>query len=120
MPTLRGGRKLFHARFYYSPNGWMSCRGSEDPRHAYSIDGASIPKWAQWLIRKDAKTLQAAGPHDLNYQLGRIGVWDGVKDARKRIDKQFLADMKHFGVGWTKRRVMYAAVRVGGAPSFRA
>lgn len=120
MRTLRGGKPLFHSHFTYEPNGLMMARGCPDPRYAYSIDGASIPRWAQWLIRKDEKTLQAAGPHDLNYQLGRLRVWDGVKDARRRIDRQFLSDMKRFGVGWTKRRIMYAAVRVGGASSFVA
>lgn len=112
VPTLtggNGGEKFYSKYLFYDPKA-----GSIKAMINYSWDGASIPKWAQWLVRKDRKTQLASLPHDLNYQLARNGVWHGVKDARKRIDQQFYRDMRAEGISWLKAKTMYRAVRLGG------
>lgn len=118
IPTMRGG-KPFNGRYIrYDPS-----RGLIHLLAGYSWDGASIPRLAQIIIRKDEKTQKDSLPHDAGYQLGGEGVWDGVKDARKRIDVAFFILMRR-GTRWwqwaySKAGIMYRAVRVGGASSFR-
>lgn len=118
MYALKGGNngdKLRGKFFFYNPQN-----GSMKAHPNYSWNGASIPKNVQWLVRKDRKTQISSLPHDLHYQMGRLGVFADVPGARKAIDKMFYDSMRRAGIGWLKARTMYLAVRVGGASSFKA
>ena len=70
------------------------------------INGASIPRIFWRLVGSPytGNYRRAAALHDCEYHRGR--------HPRKRIDKMFLAVMKHDGVGRIKRNVMYRAVRL--------
>lgn len=72
----------------------------------FETDLASIPRAFQILIPVNGKHRKPAVIHDYLYA-NRIG-------KRGRADSVFLEAMKSVGVSWWKRRLMYAAVRVGG------
>lgn len=73
----------------------------------FQTDLASIPRGFRSIIPQVGKHLQPAIAHDFSY--------DGNTDLSKAdADLLFLEGMKSTGVWWLRRRIMYAAVRVGG------
>lgn len=75
-------------------------------------DLASIPRIFQSIVPKVAKHRRAAVIHDYLYaNKGKLGY---AKFTRKQADQVFLEAMKVDGVRWTRRRIMYMAVRAGG------
>ncbi len=72
----------------------------------FQMDLASIPRVFRPLFPVHGKHTRAAVVHDWLYA-EKIG-------KRKEADQLFLSIMKELGVGWIKRRMMYAAVRAGG------
>ncbi len=105
-------------------------------------DGRSGDSWFDWatdlcsapLVGNTGRSFnftEACHRHDFGYRNTRLldqrygsgKYWNG--DARKRIDKQFLADMKHHCGGrrlidrptcYSWAYTFYGAVRVGGGP----
>lgn len=81
----------------------------------FTTDGASVPTWAQRITRwrpwEDPQRW-AGIVHDWLYS---------SPGATKRYaDLVFRAVLKSEGAGWVRRRVMYAAVVVGGGRAYRA
>ena len=75
-------------------------------------DLASIPRLFQSIVPKVAKHRRAAVVHDYLYR--ERGSLPYAKFTRKQADQIFLEAMKADDVRWTRRRVMYLAVRAGG------
>lgn len=72
----------------------------------FITDLASIPRIAQSIIPVNGKHRSAAILHDYLYV---------IQDrSRGEADELFLNAMESSGVGWLQRRIMHAAVRVGG------
>lgn len=78
----------------------------------FIYDLASIPRIFRSVIPQVGKHREAATLHD--YLYNRKGKLDDFVFTRKEADKVFLEAMKLSGVRFTRRRVMYAAVRLGG------
>lgn len=73
----------------------------------FVTDLASIPRPFRLFFPVHGKHTRAAVIHDYLYanQIGK----------RRDADQIFLGAMKVLGVSWIKRRIFYAAVRIGGA-----
>lgn len=82
----------------------------------YTHDGASIPKFARWLIDRDGVHRESALLHDYLYE--NEGVVDLELDSffynRKDADQIFRECLKFQGVSSWKVFLMYNAVRIGG------
>lgn len=72
----------------------------------YRTDFATVPIWAQWLIKQVDKHNIAAILHDWLYDTR-------YNDDRKFADDEFLRVMKEYNVAKWKRNIMYFGVRVG-------
>lgn len=75
----------------------------------FIFDGASIPWWGWSALRltpMDAKLQAPALIHD----------WFFTSQVLERltVDQIFYEDLKRQGIGWTRRNIMYRAVRTGG------
>tara|TARA_R100001591_G_scaffold99929_1_gene106285 strand:+ start:1212 stop:1790 length:579 start_codon:yes stop_codon:yes gene_type:complete len=89
------------------PNG----RVVRIPR-GFQWDGASIPKWAQFIIGKPmGKYALAALLHDWLYQSLILGK---SKKGRLEADELFYTVMEQLDISWWRRKAMYRAVRIGG------
>lgn len=81
----------------------------------FTTDGASVPELAQWLTGWkpwDEPQRWAAIVHDWAYcSPGVRKLW---------ADRAFREVLRSEGAGWLRRWAMYAAVRVGGGPAYRA
>jgi hypothetical protein len=75
-------------------------------------DLASIPRIFQTIVPKIGKHRGAAVVHD--YLYGKKGKLSNQTFTRKQCDQIFLEGMKTAGVRFTRRWVMYQAVRAGG------
>ncbi len=73
----------------------------------FVTDFASIPAFAQFLIQPFGRHAPAAVIHDFLYAIG-------TPKARKYADLLFLHAMRDAGVPAFRRRLMYAAVKLGG------
>ncbi len=73
----------------------------------FETDLASIPQIFRSIIPQQGRHIQPAIVHDYAY-CGKTTL------TKKDADLLFLDGMKSLGVGWLRRRTMYAAVRVGG------
>jgi hypothetical protein len=81
----------------------------------FTTDLASVPQLFQNLFPKDGKYKDAAVVHDYLYSTqGLYG-----KFTRKQSDKIFSQAMKDLGVSWWRRSMIYRAVRIGGAGSWK-
>lgn len=88
-----------------------------DIPYGFSTDFASIPRPARILITGHDRTRWGATIHDLLYDADEeYREMHGIN--RKIADQIFYEAMKESGVGSIKRRVMYAAVRIGAGPSW--
>ena len=80
----------------------------------FTTDGASVPGWAQ--------ALTAWGPWEEPQRWGGIlHDWMySTKGVRKsHSDRVFRAVLKSEDANWLKRKLMYAAVVVGGGPAYK-
>lgn len=80
----------------------------------FTTDGASVPGWAQRITSWepwDDPQRWAGIVHDWLYSQ------PGVTKAH--ADNVFRAVLASEGAGWLKRKLMYAAVVVGGGPAYR-
>lgn len=90
----------------------------------FVTDLASVPWFARWYVSRDGDHLKAAVVHDYAYARASAsapldhGQWSKID--RRAADRLFLEAMGVRGVRPAKRRVIYAAVRLGGGSSFRA
>ena len=73
----------------------------------FKTDLASVPRVLWSWIPPHGKYLRAAVVHDYFYLTQSI--------PRKQADRIFKQLAKHWGVGWARANLMYAAVRVGGS-----
>ena len=80
----------------------------------FETDLASIPRLFRSLIPQVGRHIQAAIVHDKIYRTTGHGI------TRAQADDMFLDGMEAKGVGWLRRRTIYAAVRVGGWASWTA
>ena len=82
----------------------------------FEWDGASIPKFAQWIIGKPiGKYALAALLHDWLYRSQLLGK---TKKGRKKSDELFLLVMDQLDVTWWRRKSMYSSVRIGGGSAY--
>lgn len=79
----------------------------------FITDGASIPRIFWALFPPTGIYLEAAVLHDHFYS----GHYKWM--LRLAADKLFLEAMEDLGVSWWKRKIIWAAVRVGGSFSWR-
>jgi hypothetical protein len=81
----------------------------------FTTDGASVPGWAEritmWKPWGDPQRW-AGIVHDWLYS--QRGV------SKARADEIFRAVLVSEGAGWLRRKLMYAAVVVGGGPAYRS
>jgi hypothetical protein len=81
----------------------------------FTTDGASVPGWAEritmWKPWDDPQRW-AGIVHDWLYS--QRGV------SKARADEIFRAVLVSEGAGWLRRKLMYAAVVVGGGPAYRS
>lgn len=82
----------------------------------YTYDGASIPRFARWLIERDGVHRESALLHDYLYECeGFIDFeLDGLFYNRKDADQIFRECLKSQGLASWKVFLMYNAVRIGG------
>jgi hypothetical protein len=80
----------------------------------YVTDFASIPGFAHWMISPFGKHSEAAVVHDWLYTLGTPGDEKG----RRLADRTFRRALHLVGVGFFRRYIMYAAVRMGGKSGY--
>lgn len=80
----------------------------------YETDFASIPPWAQAFISPFGVHAEAAVIHDWLYAIGTLGDEHG----RYLADAAFREALRHLGVGWATRTIMYNAVRAGGKTAY--
>jgi hypothetical protein len=81
----------------------------------FTTDGASVPGWAQRITMWnpwDDPQRWAGIVHDWLY--AQRGV------SKARADEIFRAVLVSEGAGWLRRKLMYAAVVVGGGPAYRS
>jgi hypothetical protein len=75
----------------------------------YETDFASVPKLLRWFIPKYGKYNKSAVLHDYLCDEARAGRFD-----RADADGIFRRSMRELGVGYLRRRLMWAGVRWGG------
>lgn len=80
----------------------------------YVTDFASIPGFAQGIISPFGRHSEAAVVHDWLYTLGTPGDEKG----RRLADRTFRRALHLVGVGFVRRYIMYAAVRIGGKSGY--
>ena len=80
----------------------------------FETDFASIPRVFRIFFSKTGKYRDAAVIHDYLYGSQGFSLWN-----RKQVDQIFLQAMKDLGVGWTTRRTIHKAVRLGGGRYWR-
>lgn len=98
--AVKGKAFLVLKPFYYQAKNGTWYKIPKDLR----TDFASVPPVLRNIISRTGKYNYAAVLHDWLCEYKIV--------ERKKADKLFLEAMKCLGVGWLKRRTMYAAVRV--------
>ena len=81
----------------------------------FKTDLASIPQLFRSLIPQIGRHIQAAIFHDLIY---RTKEHFGL--TRLQADEMFLAGMKYSDVRYTRRYIIYWAVRIGGRKAWKS
>ncbi len=81
----------------------------------FETDLASVPWFARWYVSRDGDHTKPAMVHDFLYVKASEAEFPDV--TREQADRVFLEAMTIRGV--RQRRVMYAAVRIGGGKTFR-
>ncbi len=97
-------------RYYLSedrPNTWAYVPAG------FLTDGATVPRPFWWLVPPFGEHGQAAVLHDILCETATMFENEiPYSVSRKEADKIFREALKASGVGWFKRNLMYAAVRV--------
>ena len=83
----------------------------------FTTDLASVPWFARWYVSVDGAHTKPALVHDFLYAKASGTVFPHV--TRREADRVFLEALADQGVAPIKRRLMYAAIRLGGGRSFR-
>lgn len=79
----------------------------------FVFDGASIPRLFYRIETPiNAKYLEAFLEHDACYTFHLVG--------RKKADKHLYERLRELGMGWTKAKLIYRAVRLFGESHFRS
>lgn len=100
-----------------SPSSDGSLRSALVPiSRGFVSDFASIPWPFNHVISPFGDHAEAAIIHDWLYAVGAQAA--PSKDARRVADWVFYDVMREQGVHWLRRRIMYVAVRLGGAEAF--
>ena len=85
----------------------------------FVTDLASIPPKLRSIISVLGKHFIAAVLHDLWYRVPEQRRPGSAYISRELADEIFLKEMEDLDVSWWKRRLMYRAVRIGGADFWR-
>lgn len=97
---------------YWELEGDLVYEGNEDhflvPK-GYLTDFASVPRMFWWLIPRYGRYTEAAVLHDYLCDEAKAG-----RFSRCDADGIFRRTLKELGVGYLRRRLMWAAVRWGG------
>lgn len=82
----------------------------------FIYDGASVPRWARWLIERDGVHREAALIHDWLYECEGTAYLDEemFHYTRKDADQIFRECLKFKSLASWKVFLMYNAVRIGG------
>lgn len=107
---MRGGSRLFRLerRFRY-----ISSYGIIEAPEGLITDGASVPRALWSVFDPFGEYFKAAVIHDFLYSPANI-LWD-----RWDSDAVFKEAMFNTGMPWHRREIIYRAVRMFGAPSFK-
>lgn len=90
-------------------------RGNDDfflVRTGFTTDFASVPKIVSWLVPRYGRFTKAAVLHDY-----LVEDPDGLGISRCDADGLFRKTLKELGVGYVRRRLMWAGVRWAGGVS---
>ncbi|MFG1358036.1 DUF1353 domain-containing protein [Xanthobacter pseudotagetidis] len=124
-PSIRNGRSLWalHDDLSYRPSN-----GDDiiTVRKGAVTDLTSVPRFAWMLIPPDGPWVKAAVIHDYLYRTRGTGIiWDKPSShtrptpySRAEADWILRDALENRGVGWLKRNIIWAAVRIGGACSW--
>lgn len=104
-------RRDYHCVFYIN--------GQRQPlfiAKGFEYDGASVPRWARWLIERDGVHRESALVHDYLYENKGNVFYNGEPFCytRKDTDQIFRECLKAQGLASWKVFLMYNAVRIGG------
>lgn len=99
--------------FVFRWEGWPGVCEAQDlvVPAGFATDFASIPRPAQGFLNAVNDVAPAAVVHDFLYVAG-------VFESRAVADRVFLDALAANGVGWMRRRILWAAVRLGGRRGF--
>jgi len=96
-------------RIIYKPFVYVTKRGSTiTVPEGYNTDLASVPRGLWNFSPPGGKYREAAVIHDYIYTDLTI------RFTKKEADRIFLEAMEEIGINWFQRKLMYAAVRIGG------
>lgn len=104
-------RLLRPFRFYSAYLGWIRVPAG------FETDLASVPFGLRGIVSRDGDQTKPAVIHDYLYVRASEPTFPDLE--RDAADLVFLEALAVRGVGGIKRRLMYAAVRIGGVGSFR-
>ncbi len=76
----------------------------------YKTDGASVPRWLQFLIPRFGRALPAAIVHDMRYDPPCRGRWM----TRRTADREFRTNLKTLGVMLHRRWLAWAGLSLFG------
>jgi hypothetical protein len=96
-------------RFFSDVVGWVTVPAGFD------TDYASIPRALWSIYPPDGEYTEAAVVHDFLYWQHAVSTAELRKVTREEADDVFLEALALLGVPLARRRLMYRAVRVGGA-----
>lgn len=85
----------------------------------FDTDYASVPRALWSLYPPDGDYTPAAVIHDALYWHQATREHGGFPVTREQADKVFLEAMEALGIPLPRRRILYRAVRVGGASAWR-
>lgn len=93
--------------------------GPVEVEKGFDTDYASVPRPLWSLYPPDGDYTEAAVIHDALYwhQAPRE---EGLPITRAQADTVFLEAMAALGIPWHRRRILHAAVRVGGGKAWKA
>ncbi|MEP9351258.1 DUF1353 domain-containing protein [Xanthobacter sp. KR7-225] len=124
-PSIRNGRSLWALRddLSYRPSN-----GDDviTVRKGSVTDLTSVPRLAWMLIPPDGPWVKAAVVHDYLYRTRGTGIiWNQPSShtratpySRAEADWILRDALENRGVGWLRRNIIWAAVRVGGCRSW--
>ena len=114
----RGASLLFPYAVQYNgckdfPAGWVTLPAK------FTCDFASVPRILWSFIPPQGDYTYAAMLHDFFYKHHKYPATGNWSIDRKMADKIFYLSMRAYGVSWLKAKLMYTAVRLCGARSWK-